>query len=109
VHDLEQRFPGVQPQGRAARYGQSKYGGPDMYADEKMTEIVKIVGPENVTDAEHVYAAYLNRCDYFVTDNPDHFVSGGRRERLEEILGLTIRRTAEFLSEMGEEERRGPG
>jgi hypothetical protein len=104
VGDLEQQFRGVQPQGRAGGYGRSGYGGPDMYANEKFAEVVKVVGPENRKDAEHVYAAYLNHCDYFVTGDSD-FISGGRREKLERLLGLKVRRSAEFLKEMGEEQQ----
>jgi hypothetical protein len=53
-------------------------------------------------DAEHLYACYLNRNDYFLTENPDDFINGGRRERLETLLGVKIRRTEEFLDELRE-------
>lgn len=100
AHDLEQRFRKVQPQGRAATYGTSTYGGPDMYAGPKFDETLKIVGRENTVDAHHVYAAHLNRDGYFITENVNHFISGGRRERLESLLGVKIRRTEEFVAEI---------
>ena len=100
VHDLEQRFPRVQPQGRAATYGKSTYGGPDMYAGQKFDDTLRIVGKQNKVDAEHVYAAHLNRDDYFVTENVDDFISGGKREALEALLGVKIRRTEEFVADV---------
>ncbi len=100
VHDLEQRFREVQPQGRAAMYGKSRYGGPDMHADEKFKEVLGIMGPDKVNDAHHIYAAYLNGNEYFLTENPDDFINGGKRESLEKILGVKIRRTEEFLTEI---------
>jgi hypothetical protein len=38
----------------------------------------------------------LDRNDYFLTENPDDFIKGGRRERLEVLLGVKIRPTEEF-------------
>ncbi len=100
VHDLEQRFPRVQPQGRAATYGKSTYGGPNMYAGKKFEDALKIVGRRNNVDAHHVYAAYLNGNDYFVTENVDDFISRGKREKLEALLCIKIRRTDELIKEI---------
>ena len=100
VHDLEQKFPHVAPQGRAFRLDYSRLGAPDMLADERFEQTLKIVG--HPPDAHHVYAAYLNRNDYFVTENPDHFIDEGRREKLEALLCVKIRRTNEFILEIGD-------
>lgn len=78
-----------------------KLGVLDVLADEKVAqEVERIVGVENRIDMGHIYAAYLNECEYFVTDNPDDFITSGRREALESLLGVKIRRTKEFLEEM---------
>lgn len=78
-----------------------KLGVLDVLADEKVAqEVERIVGVENRIDMGHSYAAYLNECEYFVTDNPDDFIKGGRRQALESLLGVKIRRTKEFLEEM---------
>ena len=100
AHDLEQKFRKVIQQRRAARYGVGQYG-VDAYGNKKLVEqIEQIVGPKNTADVDHIYAAHINRCDYFVTENVRHFIAGGRRERLERLLGVKIRRTAEFLAEI---------
>jgi hypothetical protein len=102
VHDLEQLFPHVAKQGRAFTLDHSRIGGPDMFADEKYYDVLKIVGESNIKDAHHVYAAYLNRNDYFITENPDHFIYEDKRAKLEALLGVKVRRTDEFLLEVGE-------
>jgi hypothetical protein len=37
---------------------------------------------------------------YFVTEDVAAFISGGRREALESVLELKIRRTREFIQEV---------
>jgi hypothetical protein len=100
AHDLEQQFRRVAQQGRPFRLGLSTLGGPDMLVDEKLQEVFRELGKGREVDAEHLYACYLNRNDYFLTENPDDFIKGGRRERLEALLGVKIRRTQEFLDEL---------
>jgi hypothetical protein len=51
-------------------------------------------------DIAHIYACYLNDCEYFVTENTDDFIKGGQREALESLLGIKIRRTKEFVQEI---------
>jgi len=48
-----------------------------------------------------MYAAYVNKCDYFVTEDMKDFINNGRREALEFLLGVKIRRTIEFIQEIG--------
>ncbi len=100
VHDLEQKFPHVAPQGGVFRLDFSRLGGPDMLADEKFEQTLAIVGKANSNDAHHIYAAHLNSNEYFITENPDHFIVEGRREKLEALLRVKIRRTEEFLLEL---------
>ena len=102
VHDLEQSFTHVTKQGRAFTLDHSRLGGPDLLADEKYSEVLHIVGPSNINDARHVYAAYLNRDDYFITENPDQFIYQDKRTKLEALLGVKIRRTEEFVLEIVE-------
>ena len=51
-------------------------------------------------DAEHLYSCYLNRIDYFFTEDKTDFIANGKREQLEALLGVKIRRTEEFLDEL---------
>lgn len=75
--------------------------GRDVLADEKIIrELERIIGPQNRIEMGHIYAAYLNKCEYFVTENPDDFIKGGHKEALESLLGIKIRRTKEFMAEI---------
>jgi hypothetical protein len=97
AHSLEQRFRHVRKQGRPFRIGRSRIGGPDRIAGNNVRVVEEVVGKQNLADVDHVYAAWLNQNDYFVTENVDDFIDGRRRERLEEALpGLKIRRTVEL-------------
>ena len=89
--------------------GHSKLDGPDVLADEKVHGVERIVGLDKRLEIAHIYACYVNECDYFVTENPDDFIYGGRKEALESLLGVKIRRTEEFIQEIttGEELTRG--
>ncbi len=100
AHDLEQQFRRVTQQGRPFRLDLSELDGSDMLADEKFYDVLGELGKDREADVEHLYACYLNRNDYFITNNPDDFIRGGRRERLERLLGVKIRRTEEFLDEL---------
>ena len=72
-----------------------------MLAGENVGLVEKLIGRHKLADVEHVYASWLNKNDYFVTENVDDFIREGRREALEEILpGLKIRTTDEFGQEM---------
>jgi hypothetical protein len=97
AHTLEQRFRGVREQGRAFRIGHSRIGGPDRIAGENVRVVEEVVGEKNLADVDHVYAAWLNQNDYFVTENVGDFIAGDRRARLEEALSpLLIRTTVEL-------------
>jgi hypothetical protein len=69
-------------------------------ADDLVRGVEAIVGLNRGVDVAHIYACYLNDCEYFVTENPDDFIKGGRREALESLLGIKIRRTKEFMQEL---------
>jgi hypothetical protein len=56
-------------------------------------------GPRKRPDAPSITDT-LNGNDYFLTENVNDFITGGRRERLEKLLGVKIRRLAEFLDEV---------
>ena len=60
----------------------------------------KQFGATRETDAEHLYACYLNGIDYFLTEDVRDFIAHGRREQLEALLGVKIRRTEEFITEL---------
>jgi hypothetical protein len=99
---LEQQFKGVDKQGRAFTIGQSQIGGSDMIADDNVDVVAAFMGKQNNIDFNHIYAAYLSHCDYFVTNNPKDFIHKGKRAELESMLGLKIRTSDEFLTEEGE-------
>jgi hypothetical protein len=106
AHTLEQEFRQVTDQGRAFQLGVSTLGGLDMIAADNVHLVEAIIGRDKFADIEHVYASWLNKNDYFVTENVDDFIRKGRRGALEQALpGLKIRTTAEFLREL--EQARG--
>ncbi len=100
VHDIEQIFKKVKPQGKAFTLGNSTLGGPDMLAGDSLHKIEKIIGPTNKNDIQHLYSAYLNKSTYFITENPKDFIFQSKREELEEILEVKIRTTDEFIEEI---------
>jgi hypothetical protein len=100
AHDLEFRRRRVTQQGRPFRIGFSQLGGLDGLADEKWEETLRILGAIRENDAEHLYSCYLNRIDYFITEDKTDFIANGKREQLEALLGVKIRRTEEFLDEL---------
>lgn len=71
--------------------------GPDVLAGDEVHEVDRIVGLDKRIDKAHIYACYLNECEYFVTEDTEAFITNGRREALESLLGVKIRRTAEFI------------
>ena len=76
--------------------------GRDVLANEDVAHALgRIIGPGNRRDIGHMYAAYVNKCDYFVTEDVKDFINNGRREALESLLGVKIRRTIEFIQEIG--------
>jgi hypothetical protein len=100
AHDLEGRRRQVIQQGRAFRFDVSELDGIDGFADEKWEDTIELFGAARENDAEHLYSCYLNRIDYFITEDQSDFIAGGRREQLEALLGVKIRRTEEFLDEL---------
>jgi hypothetical protein len=103
ANHLEQTWPGVAQQKKGFTLGYSALDGPDELADEKVAEVERILGLDKRLDIAHVYAAYLNRCDYFVTEDVAAFIRDGRREALESLLGVKIRRTGELIQELAQE------
>ena len=101
AHSLEQKFKQVADQGRAFRIGMSAIGGPDGLAGDNVYAVEALLSKAGFADIEHVYASWLNKNDYFITENVDDFIRQGRRELLEQLLpGLKIRTTGEFLREI---------
>ena len=103
ANELEQRFSQVVQAKKGLMLGHSKLGVTDVLANERIArELERIIGSQNRRDIGHIYAAYLNKCVYFVTNNVRDFINGGLREELEALLHVKIRRTEEFLQEMEE-------
>jgi hypothetical protein len=100
AHDLEVRRSHTIQQGRPFKLGVSELDGIDGLADEKWDDTIRIFGKSRQSDAEHLYSCYLNRVVYFITEDRTDFITGGRREQLEALLGVKIRRTEESLDEL---------
>jgi hypothetical protein len=101
ANELEQIWScRVVQQKKGFMLGHSKLGVVDELTDEKVHEVERILGPDKRMDIAHIYAAYLNECEYFVTENVKDFINGGRREALESLLDIKIRRTGELIQEL---------
>jgi hypothetical protein len=102
ANELEQNpFRDVVQQKKGFMLGYTKLGGPDELAKgEVVEELQEIIGLANGKDIGHIYACYINECDYFVTEDVKDFINNGRREALESLLGLKIRRTKELIQEI---------
>jgi hypothetical protein len=101
ANELEQTWSDVVQQKKGFMLGPHRLGGPDVLVGENVHEVERIVGLDNRIDIAHIYACYLNQCDYFVTEDTRAFIANGRREALESLLGVKIRRTKEFIQEIG--------
>jgi hypothetical protein len=103
AHTLEQSFKQVSDQGKSFRLGTSRLNGPDLLVGENLQEVERLIGKGNSADIEHVYASWLNKNDYFVTENVDDFIRRGHRDALENVLpGLRIRTTEELIRELAD-------
>ena len=100
ANELEQTWRDVTQQKKAFMLDNSRLVGPDVLAGKEVGEIERIVGEGKWADVAHIYAAYLNGCDYFVTENPDDFIRNDRRKALERLLQVRIRRTHELVEEI---------
>jgi hypothetical protein len=103
AHTLEQSFKHVSAQGKSFCLDMSTLDGPDMLVGDNRQEVERIVGKVNIADIEHVYASWLNKNNYFVTENVDDFICNSRRDALENVLpGLRIRTTEELIREIAD-------
>jgi hypothetical protein len=100
ARELEQTFRDVVQQKKGFMLGHSRLGGPDVLAGDEVHEVEAIIGVDKRHDIAHIYACYLNRCEYFVTEDAVAFINHGRRKALESLLGMKIRRTNEFVAEV---------
>ena len=100
ANELEQTWDPNVTQQEAFMPDHSRLGGPDVLANDKAAEVEKILGPGNEKDVAHILAVYMDECEYFVTENPTDFIDGGRRDELESLLGLKIRRTLELTDDL---------
>jgi hypothetical protein len=104
ANELEQTWSDyVTQQKKGFMLDHSRLGGPDVLVDDKAREIEMMLGPDKRKDVAHLYAAYLNECEYFVTEDRTDFIDGGRREAFESLLGVKIRRLGELIEDLGED------
>lgn len=83
-HDLENKRGIAEQVGGSFTIGASTIGGPDMIVGDNFIDVSKVIKNHNKKDILHIYSAYMNKCDYFVTDDMDEFISN--RNQLEHIL-----------------------
>jgi hypothetical protein len=100
ANELEQTWSDIVQQKKGFMLGYSRLDGPDVLADETVHEVERIIGLDKRVDIAHIYACYLNDCEYFVTEDANAFIANGRREALESLLGIKIRRTKELIQEV---------
>jgi hypothetical protein len=100
--DLEQQFSITGKVNKAFTIGRSTLDGPDVLAGDNISLVQEIVGKSKHEDISHIYSAWLNKCDYFITNNPDDFIRDQKREKLEQVLyPLKIVTLKEFATELG--------
>jgi hypothetical protein len=107
VHGREQELPAVPTQGSGPfRLGFSRLGGLDRIAGANVRDVERILGKGKHEDVAHVYAAWLNGCCYFVTNDRTDFIDGRRREALQAVLpGLLVRTLGELIRDLEPEHR----
>lgn len=98
--DLEQSLHGVATQPKAFTLDSSRLDGDEGLGGPGADEILRILGRGSALDANQLYTAYLNGCDYFLTRDLTDFIRQWRRERLEAFLRIKIRTTEEFVAEV---------
>jgi hypothetical protein len=101
-NDTEQQFRKINKVNKAFTLDSSTLDGPDVIADDKINDLKRVVGGgERRSDNGHIYSAYLNQCNYFITENPRDFINHDKKEALEKILyPLKIRRLDDFVKEV---------
>ena len=100
ANELEQEFSDVIQDTKGFMIGHTKLGRDVLANKDVADELERIIGPDNRKDIGHIYAAWLNKCEYFVTNDVTDFIKGERREKLESLLNVKIRRTTEFVDEL---------
>ena len=90
----------------------STLDGGDYLAGDDLSDIQEIMQPKKQSDRfdiAHIYSAYHDGCQFFVTNNPKDFIrearndpdSTGRREKLENILeGMKIMTLDELATDL---------
>jgi hypothetical protein len=100
-NDTEQQFRKIIKVNKAFTLDSSTLDGPDVLAGDSIDFVKKIIGKERHADIGHIYSAYINKCNYFITENIKDFVNDGKKDLLEKDLSpLKIRRLNEFIEEI---------
>jgi len=100
VRDIEQSWSDIKDQDQAFTIGVSNIGGQDFIAGDNIGEVRSIFDGKN-NDFLHYYSAAGNSVDFFITENINDFVSNNKREKLENLTGIKIMTTKEFLAHLG--------
>lgn len=110
-HSLEQLFTITEKVGEPFRLDHSLLDGSDRLVGDNYSQVESIIGKINSNDVDHLYSAYMDGCDIFLTNNPDDFIRSKRgdandvlkRAQLEAILnGIKIMTLEEFKSYLKE-------
>lgn len=100
-NDTEQQFSKTSKVNKAFTLDSSTLDGPDVLAGDSIDFVKKIIGKERPADIGHIYSAYINECNYFISENIKDFVNDGKKDLLEKALSpLKIRRLNEFIEEI---------
>lgn len=68
ANELEQPFPKVIQDKKGFMVGDTRFGRDVLAKEDVAHALGRIIGPGNRGDIDLIYAAYVNKCEYFVTN-----------------------------------------
>lgn len=93
VNHYEQRIKCARSISGVLTLGGSALDGDDYLGDDCILKQIEVAmfpdgknKPNDNLDIAHLYSTYIEKCDYFVTNNPRNFIYSGIRKRIERIL-----------------------
>ncbi len=105
-HMNEQRIRSATDVPQPFRLDSSLLCSGDFLAGSEFYDLERVIGKSNRNDIDHLYTAYREKCDCFITANPRDFIrlrrndatSIEKREKLEDILkDIKIMELDEFI------------
>lgn len=96
ARDIEQSWDDIKDHGQPFTIGVSSIGGSDFIAGDNIGQVRSVFNGKK-EDFLHFYSASGNSADFFITENTNDFIKDGKREKLEQLTGIKIMTTSEFL------------